>query len=60
MKIEKCTINLKCDANGCHNKAKHKISFDGTSWQIYICEDCGDKLYKSLKEKFGGKKYEGK
>ena len=59
MKIENCTIDLKCDVNGCRNKATEKISFDGQTYQLYICKDCLLKL-KNFLNSLGGKKNEKK
>lgn len=60
MKIEKCTISIKCDANGCHEKATEKISFDGETYQLYLCGKCFEKLKKGLNTAYGGLKNEKK
>ena len=59
MKIENCTIKLKCDANGCHKKAVYNISFDGETYQLYLCKECLLKL-KDFLNSFGGKVDENK
>ena len=51
MNIEKCSIVIKCDVDGCHNKADMGIVFDGVAPQYYLCEDCMEKLYEVLKKK---------
>ncbi len=56
MKIEKCTVDIKCDANGCHEKAKVGLSFDGVSPQTYLCEKCAKKLYEALNIRYKGEK----
>ena len=50
MNVEKCSIVIKCDVDGCHNKATKGIVFDGVSAQYYLCDDCLKKLYKCLKD----------
>ncbi|MBE5742815.1 MAG: hypothetical protein E7360_05845 [Clostridiales bacterium] len=60
MKIKDCTIDIICDANGCHGKAKKSISFDGETEQLYLCEECAKKLRDTLNSTFGGKKNEKK
>ena len=52
MNIEKCSIAIKCDVNGCHNKADKGIVFDGVAPQYYLCDDCLRKLYETLKKQF--------
>ena len=50
MNISKCSIAIKCDVDGCHNKAEKGISFDGVTVQYYLCEDCLKTLYKTLQQ----------
>ena len=60
MIIEKCPIVIKCDVDGCHNKAKKAISFDGVTTQYYLCDDCLKKLYETLKREYGKEGANGK
>ncbi len=53
MNIEKCSIVIKCDVDGCHNKADKSIIFDGVAPQYYLCDDCLNKLYEGLKKHLG-------
>lgn len=61
MNIEKCSIVIKCDVDGCHNKADKGIVFDGIAPQYYLCDSCLSKLYGALKAQFkkGGTDVEG-
>ncbi len=52
MKIEKCSIVIKCDVDGCHNKAEKGIVFDGVAPQYYLCDSCLKKLYEALKSEY--------
>lgn len=53
MKIKDCSITIKCDVDGCHNKATKGIIFDGIAPQYYMCDDCLKELYTVLKKKYG-------
>ncbi|MBR2337264.1 MAG: hypothetical protein IKA61_04915 [Clostridia bacterium] len=54
MNIEKCSIVIKCDVDGCHNKADRGIVFDGVRPQYFLCDKCLKKLYETLKKQFEG------
>jgi hypothetical protein len=52
MNIEKCSIVIKCDVDGCHNKADKGVVFDGVAPQYYLCDSCLKKLFEALKVEF--------
>lgn len=50
MIVEKCKVEIKCDANGCANVADVSVSFDGVAPQYHFCnrhaKTLGDGLIK--------------
>ncbi len=60
MNIGKCTITIKCDVDGCHNKADKAISFDGVTAQYHLCDGCLKKLYGAIKDEYEKEKVNGK
>ena len=49
MEIVKCKISVKCDVDGCHNKADYQFIFDGETPQYGFCKSCALKMKNALK-----------
>ena len=60
MEIVKCKISVKCDVDGCYNKADYQFIFDGETPQYGFCKSCVDKMKNSLTKLDGGNKNESK
>ncbi len=50
MKITKCNLAIKCDADGCGNLATEDVSFDGVTTQMRFCDQCFKKLREAVKK----------
>ena len=56
---EKCKIAVKCDVDGCHNKATVGLITSGAVPQFNFCDGCAKEIAKTLKNMGGGKGIEG-
>ncbi len=50
MQIKKISHNVKCDVNGCVNKAENGFFFNGTNSDFAMCKQCTEKLFSGLKQ----------
>lgn len=48
MTVEKSKVEIKCDANGCYEKAAFSLSFDGVAPQYHFCEKHAIELKNAL------------
>ena len=50
MQIEESQKNVRCDSANCHNFATFNINTNGYKQNIYICEECFQKLFDSIQK----------
>ena len=60
MKIEQCKIDVKCDVDGCNQKADYQLIFDGVTPQYRFCKTCILKIKNALSKLGEGVKKDGR
>lgn len=50
MKINRITMNLKCDSVLCFNNAKYELVTESFKGNQYLCENCYKKYQKLFKD----------
>lgn len=48
MTVEKSKVDIKCDANGCYEKADVSVSFDGVFPQYHFCAKHAKEMKNAL------------
>ena len=62
MKIEKLSYTIKCDMNGCNNRAGFAVRIyeDNKKGQLHFCEKCASEINNELSKMFVPKSIKNK